>query len=190
MVELPGPLWRLYSVVRPVRLVLERTGLRDSHASGLGPFLSTPRSLIRPLFEVAELGPDDTLLDVGCGDGRLAIAAAGSTGCRAIGAEVDPELVERARRAVDDAGVDDRVTIVHGDARAVDMTAVTVVVMFLPLDVVAELVEPVLRRLPAGARLVVHEQTPLPATIRPAPDSSHAVIADDAVTVVHLWVRS
>ena len=82
MVSLPTPLWPAYSFVRPARLVLERIGRRDAHAAGLGPFLSTPHSLIPPLFELVGLGPDDTLLDIGCGDGRIAIAAAQSVGCR------------------------------------------------------------------------------------------------------------
>jgi precorrin-6B methylase 2 len=190
MVTLPAPLWRLYSVVRPVRLVLERVGLRDRHAAGLGPFLSTPRSLIDPLFEVVGLGPNDVLLDVGCGDGRFAIAAARSVGCRALGADVDATLVERARCAADDAEVGHAVTFAHADARSLDLSDVTVAVMFLPMDVVAELVAPTLRRLPRGARLLVHEQTPLPGAIQPSPDSSYAVIAGDAVTVAHVWTRS
>lgn len=189
MVSLPTPLWRLYSVVRPVRLVLERIGRRDPHAAGLGPFLSTPRSLIAPLLELADLRPSDTLIDIGCGDGRLAVTAAESVGCRAIGAEHDAELADRARRASVAAGVDGLVAITHGDARDRDLSDVTVAFMFLPLDVVAEIVGDTLGRLPPGARLIVHEQTPLPAAISPRPDSSHAVIASDAVTVAHLWTR-
>ena len=189
MVQLPQPLWRGYSLVRPVRLVLERIGRRDPHAAGLGPFLSSPQSLIDPLFALAQLGADDTLLDIGCGDGRLALTAAKKVGCRAVGIEHDAELVERGRAATSVDGVADRVTIEHGDARNADLSGITVAFMFLPMDVVVELVGETLEQLPVGARLIVHEQTPLPASMSPRPDSSHAVIARDAVTVAHMWSR-
>jgi precorrin-6B methylase 2 len=189
LVRLPTPLWRGYSLVRPVRLVLERIGRHDPHAAGLGPFLSTPESLIDPLFALAELGPDDTLVDIGCGDGRLAIAAALATGCNAIGVEHDPRLVDRARAAASAEGVADLVTIRHGDARDVDLSHVTVAFMFLPMDVMADLVADTLEQLPVGARLIAHEQTPLPPSMSPRPASSHAVIANDAVTVAHVWRR-
>lgn len=189
MVQLPQPLWRAYSLVRPIRLALERIGRRDQHAAGLGPFLSTPLSLIDPLFALAQLGTADTLLDIGCGDGRLAIAAAKSAGCSAVGVEHDAGLVARARAAVSEHDVADRVTIEHGDARDADLSTVTVAFMFLPMNVVAELVAETLDQLPVGARLIVHEQTPLPDSLAPRPDSSHAVIAHDAVTVAHVWTR-
>jgi len=187
MVSLPAPLWRAYSLVRPVRLALERTGLRDRHAAGLGPFLSTPQSLIPALFALADLGPNDTLLDIGCGDGRIALAAAQTHGCRAIGIEHDAELVARGRRAAAAAGLGDRVTIDLGDARKADLSEVTVAVMFLPMDVAAELVSDLVDRLPADARLLMHEQTPFPTSIAPSPERSSAVIASDAVTVAHRW---
>ncbi len=169
---------------------LERVGRRDPHAAGLGPFLSTPASLIDPLFTLARLGADDTLLDIGCGDGRLAIAAAREVGCRAIGVEHDAELATRAGEAATVAGVDDLVSIRHGDARDTDLSEVTVAFMFLPMGVVAEIVADTLDRLPDGARLIVHEQSPLPDSMTPEPDTSHAVIAADAVTVAHVWSRS
>ena len=189
MVQLPQPLWPAYSLIRPVRLVLERIGRRDPHAAGLGPFLSTPQSLIDPLFALAQLSPADTLLDIGCGDGRLAIAAAESVGCSAVGVEHDADLATRARDAAVEHGVADRVTIEHGDARDAHLSSVTVAFMFLPMNVAVELVAETLEQLPLGARLILHEQTPLPASMSPRPDASHAVIAHDAVTVAHVWTR-
>jgi hypothetical protein len=189
MVQLPQPLWWAYSLVRPLRLALERIGRRDPHAAGLGPFLSTPQSLIDPLFALAQLSADDTLLDIGCGDGRLAIAGAKTFGCRAVGVEHDADLVARALGAAAENGVADRVTIEHGDARDADLSTVTVAFMFLPMDVVVDLVAETLQQLAVGARLIVHEQTPLPDSMSPRPDASHAVIARDAVTVAHLWTR-
>lgn len=188
MVALPRPLWRAYSLVRPVRLILERLGRRDRHKSGLGPFLATPASLIPALFEVGEVSADDVVADIGCGDGRLVTEAASQFGCRGIGIEQDAELAERARERARAAGVDHLVTIEHADARTIDLGAVTVALVFLPMDVVPAVVHHTLAALPAGARLVLHEQTPLPNELAVPPEQSVAVIAENAVTITHRWI--
>ena len=113
----------------------------------------------------------------------------GQIGCRAVGVEHDADLATRARTAATARGVADRVTIEHGDARQADLCSVTVAFMFLPMDVVVDLAGEILEQLPVGARLIVHEQTPLPDSMSPRPDASHAVIGRDAVTVAHMWSR-
>jgi SAM-dependent methyltransferase len=187
MIDLPGWAWPAYSLVRPARLVAERVGVVQRHDDGLGPFLSTPRSLVGPLLAFAGATSDDRLLDVGCGDGRVVVTAAEQIGCRAVGVERSVELVERARRAATDTGVADLVEIVHGDGRTADLAEATVVFMFLSMRVVADLVPATLQQLRPGARLVIHEQTRLPDSMDPKPDESVAVIADGAVTVAHRW---
>ena len=187
MVDLPAALWPGYSLVRPVRLVLERAGIRARHDDSLGPFLSTPDQLVEPLLEFGGIGPDDCVLDIGCGDGRIVVAAAEHSGCRAIGIERSDDLVERARRRAADHGVAERVDIVQGDGRTLDVDEATLVVMFLSIRVVAELVPALLGRLRPGARLVIHEQSRLPVSMQPPPDESAALIADGAVTVAHRW---
>jgi precorrin-6B methylase 2 len=87
----------------------------------------------------------DVLVDVGCGDGRIPIAAAVNTGCTAFGVETDASLVELARRNVLEAQekhkptegaaslrpLSERVKIVHGDARKHDFSTASVVTMYL-----------------------------------------------------------
>lgn len=185
-IRLPDRLWWAYRIVRPARLLLEHTGLRRGDHGALEPFLSTPASLVAPLLELAGVTSDDVVADIGCGDGRLVIGAAAATGCRAVGIEYSPHLVATARRAVDEAGLADRVRIVEGDGRTLDVGEVTVVLLFLPMVVAVDLVPDLLARLPPGARLVVHEQSRLDDRL-PRPTSSVAVVTDDAVTVAHLW---
>lgn len=185
-VTLPSRLWWLYPAVRPLRLAGERAGLRRRFAASMGPFLATSASLIDPLFEVADLGPADRVADLGCGDGRLVLAAAERYGCRGLGVDRDPALVDLGRAAAEGAGMADRVQFVVGDARDVQLDDVTVVLVFLPVDVLATVLDDVLARLPAGARVIAHEQHSLPPDLR-APDRSVAVIAPDAVTVAHRW---
>ncbi len=85
------------------------------------------------------------------------------------------------------AGVDELVEIYQGDARSAPLDGVTVAFMFLPVGVVAELLPATLRRLPAGARLIAHEQNQLPRSISPRPSESIALIAAGAVTVASCW---
>ncbi len=189
LVDLPGPLWPAYSLVRPARLVMERAGVVQRHDDSLGPFLSTPESLIGPLLEFAGAGPDDHLLDIGCGDGRVVVGAAEQIGCTALGVERSADLVERARRRAAERGVAERVDIALGDGREVDLESATVVFMFLSMRVVADLVPATLRQLRPGARLIIHEQSSLPASMTPRPDETAAVIAPGAVTVAHRWTK-
>lgn len=189
MVDLPGWLWPAYSIVRPTRLVMERAGLRRRHDDSLGPFLSTPDELVLPLLEFGGIGPDDRVVDIGCGDGRIVVAAAEHAHCRAIGVERSADLVDRARRRAVDHGVGDLVDIVEGDGLTVDVDEATLVVMFLSILVVADLVPALLARLRPGARLVIHEQSRLPASMQPAPDESVALVTDGAVTVAHRWTK-
>ncbi len=187
MVELPSWAGWGYPAVRAARLVMERTGLRRRHESTLGPFLSTPASLLEPLLEVADPGPDDVVVDLGCGDGRLVVAAASAFGCRSVGVESSETLARKAEASAAAAGLGSLVEIVHGDARDADLTTASVVFAFLPTDVLAELLPGLVANLPAGGRLVAHEQNRLLATTRPLPDHSEVVVSGDALTVAHRW---
>ncbi len=186
MVALPRNAWPLYHLVRPVRLVGERLGLRTRDHTGRGPFLATPDDLLDPLLDLAAVGPDDVVLDFGCGDGRLPVAA-GRRGCHAVGVEADAAVAERARARVADAGVDDLVRIEHGDAWAADLSAVTALFLFLPVGLLGRVVDHALPRLAPGARVVAHEQSCVPSPPRRAPDTTRPVIAGEAVTVAYLW---
>lgn len=184
---LPSALWWLYPFVHVVRAGLRRVGRRADAAESPGPYMATPRALVAPLLSCLEIGPNDTLVELGCGDGRIAVEAALRTGCRAIGVERDVTRVEQARRRVADAGVADRVTIIKGDARDADLARATVVVLFLPVGLVERLLPDLLNDLPAGASVLAHEQHALPLTLRPRPDRSELVIADNALTIAHVW---
>jgi len=185
LVQLPSWAWWAYPAVRLARLTAERIGLRPKHRSSLGPFLATPDALLDPLFEQVGITADDVVADLGAGDGRIVAAAAERYGCRGIGVEHDPELVAAAQRRLTGTGLEDRVTVVHGDARTFDVREASVVFVFLPIDVVADLFDDLVGRLRTGTRVLVHEQSRLPPSLRP--DSSTVVVGDDAVSVAHVW---
>lgn len=185
MVTLPRALWWAYPGVRVVRLAAERLGLRARHRESIGPFLATPDQLLEPLLDVAGATATDVVVDLGCGDGRLVVAAA-TRGGRSVGVELDPDLADRARSRASEAGLADRVTIVTGDARTIDLDDADIVFAFLPTDVLADLLPSVLAALRPGARVVAHEQNRL-APSTPRPTVSQVVVADAALTVAHRW---
>lgn len=82
----------------------------------------TPADQLVEVLERLELKPTDTLVDFGCGDGRVLIAAVKAYGCKAIGIEIDPEQYRAATLAVEAAGVADRVGIILGDATTTDVS--------------------------------------------------------------------
>ena len=185
-VDLPGWAWWMYPAIRPARLLVERLGRRSRGHPDLQPFLATPRDLIPPLLEAADVGEGDVLLDVGCGDGRIVIEAARQRGCRAIGVERSRALAASASANVSAAGLSGRVTIAHGDGLEVPLDDVTVVMLFLPMRVAAGVVPVLQRSLPSGARIWLHEQSPVTDRL-PPPVRSTVVLADESLTVAHRW---
>jgi hypothetical protein len=181
-IDLPKPLWPLYFVVRAVRLVIER--IRGaSPAESLGPFLGTPSSLIGPLLDLAGAGPKDVVYDIGCGDGRILIEAA-RRGSRGTGIELRSDLIALARQNSADAGTEDRLDFIEGDASSVATADATVVFLFLPVAVTASMVESFRQSPRPGMRIIAHEQEALPADIG---SERHALITEGGVTIAHRW---
>lgn len=89
-----------------------------------------PHDVVEIMLDSMDLRPGDVLADLGCGDGRICIAAA-KRGIRSIGIEIDPVRAEMARAAVQKAGVTELVTIETGDAREFDLSSVTCATCYL-----------------------------------------------------------
>ena len=184
-VKLPERLWPLYAAVRPARLLGERTGRLPERTRSLGPILSTPRALITELLDLAEVGADDHLVDLGCGEGRVVIDAVRLKGCRATGVETDARLVERARSNIStELGAGSTATIVHADAVTFELGDANVVFLFIPSDAIGEVVRQ-LRSKGFTGHIVSHEQATVPAGATPR--SSHVLATEGALTVAHVW---
>lgn len=183
-VAFPAALWPAYTLLRLIRLP-SRVWRRHGEPPDLGPFLQTPAALIGPLLQFADLTASDRLVDLGCGDGRIVIAAAQQFGCRARGVETSADLVARARAAVAAAQVADRVQIVHADAMTAPLDDADVVVAFLPVTTIDRLLSIVLSRMKAGARVVAHEQERLHTLA----DARAPLLSAEGITVAHRWNR-
>ena len=78
-------------------------------------WLPTSDDLVLKMLDAAQVGPQDELVDLGAGDGKIPIAAARHFGARAWGIEYNKDLAALAQRNAQRAGVAERVRIVHGD---------------------------------------------------------------------------
>jgi len=119
-------------------------------------YTPTRHAVADAMLELAGVTKDDVVYDLGSGDGRIPIIAAQKYGARGFGIEIDPALVERAKQNARDAGVADRVTFISGDLFTADLSAATVVTLYLSPSVNRELMAK-LRALRAGTRIVSHE---------------------------------
>jgi SAM-dependent methyltransferase len=125
-------------------------------AQSLAPFAATPPDVVDRMLTLASVGPKDVVYDLGCGDGRIVIAAARKFGARGVGVDIDPALIAQARENARRADVDSRVTFLLQDALTVDVSDATVVTLYL-LSASNVKLRPILTRsLKPGARIVSH----------------------------------
>ncbi len=184
VVELPRFAWPGYFAIRPARLVRNRiTGSADAQLP-LGPILSTPTDLLDQLLAFAELGPEDHLVDLGCGDGRVLVHAGSAFGCRVTGVEKDSRLVVRARARIDSAGLSGRVHVLEADARTFDLSEATVVFLFITAEAVGSVVGGIRSRDFEGT-IVSHEQRFVEGPT--SPKESTILVGTDSLTVAHRW---
>jgi len=121
------------------------------------PFVPTPVQVIRRALEVAGLGEGELYYEPGCGDGRGVVMAAAEFGARAVGVEIRRDLFEAAVRRVVEAGVEDRVLLLHGSFMEFGVPKADVVFLYL-LSSVNEKLRPAFEEsLSEGARVVSHD---------------------------------
>lgn len=121
-------------------------------------WVPTPDSLVKAMLTVADVKPTDFVVDLGSGDGRIAIAAARDFGARALGIEYEAEMVDLARRNATRAGVPSRATFKQADIFQTDFSDATVVTMYL-LPSLNEKLRPTLLKMKPGTRIVTHAFT-------------------------------
>jgi hypothetical protein len=93
-------------------------------------WIPTPDVTLEQMLDMAQVRPDDYVMDLGSGDGRMVIAAA-RRGARAHGVEFNPDLVALSRRSAAAAGVSDKATFSQGDMFETDISKATVLPLFL-----------------------------------------------------------
>ena len=183
--KLPASLWPLAFFGKPWRMLGERMGWREE--KNLGHWLATPHSLLSSIFEAIDLGKDDVLVDLGCGDGRVLIEGVKFSQCNAIGLEINERLISEAARQVETAGLKESITLKLGGMDLFDASQVSVVFLFLPAKIAGTMIPRLLETLRPGARIVAHEQSPLHG-VAPV-EELIPVFGERAMTVLSVWKR-
>jgi len=121
------------------------------------PYVPTPITVIDQMLKLAEVKKEDVVYDLGSGDGRIVIRAAKRYGVRAVGIEMDQILLARARQAAKKAGVSHLVEFRYEDALKADISAATVVTLYM-LPWFNEAMKPSFQKyLKPGSRVVAHD---------------------------------
>lgn len=118
------------------------------------PFVPTTPEAVEAMLKLGEVKKTDVLYDLGCGDGRIVIAAAKSFGTRGVGIDIDPQRIREARENAKRAGVESLVRFEEKDLFEADFSEATVVTLFLLPRINLKLKPKLLEQLKPGTRVV------------------------------------
>lgn len=132
-------------------------GLLGTAVAQVVPYVPTPLDVVARMLDMAKVGVDDYLIDLGSGDGRLVRESARRIGNRGLGVDHDPELVARSNELARRDGVGDKVSFVQQDLFETDIAPATVVTMYLLPAVNLKLRPKLFTALRPGTRVVSHD---------------------------------
>lgn len=128
----------------------------DTNVGADVPFVVTPQETVEGMLELANVSAEDVVYDLGSGDGRIPVTAAQKYGARGVGIEIQPDLVERARKRAKMSGVSEQVKFRRQDLYKADFSDATVVTMYLFPEVNMKLRPMLFEQLEPGTRVVSH----------------------------------
>ena len=120
------------------------------------PYEPSSEEVVRAMIEIAKVGKNDLVYDLGCGDGRIVIAAAQKAGARGVGVDLNPERIKESRENALKANVTDRVHFFQQDLFQPQIGNATVVMLYLWPEVNLRLRPKLFRELKPGTRVVSH----------------------------------
>jgi SAM-dependent methyltransferase len=118
------------------------------------PYVPTTEEAVQAMLQLADVKPVDVVYDLGCGDGRIVIAAAKNFGARGVGIDIDPTRIQEANRNAQKAGVENLVRFEEGDLFKADIHEASVVTLFLLSSINLKLRPKLRSDLKPGARIV------------------------------------
>ena len=146
-------------------------------------WVPTPQELVEKMLDLAEVTPDDYVIDLGSGDGRTVIAAA-KRGAQALGIEYNPKMVELSRQYAEAEGVSNRAKFIEADLFEADLSKATVITMFLLNSINIEL-RPKILNLKPGTRIVSNTFT---MDDWKCDDSATVDVTDSSYDTALLWI--
>ena len=133
-----------------------RVFLKPREARKDVPYVPTPPEVVRAMIALAGVKAGDVVYDLGCGDGRIVIAAVQVPGVRGVCVDIDPERIVESRQNARAAGVEGRITFVRADLFQTPIADATVVMMYLLPEVNMRLRPRLRTELRPGTRIVSH----------------------------------
>ncbi len=103
----------------------------EKYRSNLAPYVVAPERAVDRMLSMAKLKPGETLYDLGCGDGRILIAAVQQYRVKAVGIEISEHLAREAAERVKKQGLQNEIKVVHGDFMRQDLSSANVVTLYL-----------------------------------------------------------
>ena len=122
-----------------------------------GPYVPSPQSVVADMLKLADIGPNDFVIDLGSGDGRIVLTAAKVFGASGFGVEIKDELVKLSNEAARKEGVADRVKFIKADLFKTDISRATVLTMYLLPNTVNMLKDKLLNELKPGTKVLSHD---------------------------------
>lgn len=120
-------------------------------------YVPTPHAVVDRMLDEAKVRPTDVVYDLGCGDGRMVIAAAKKYGTHGVGVDLDPARIREARANAKAAGVEELVTFRVEDMFETDLREATIVLLYLLPELNRRLKPKLFAELRPGARVVSHD---------------------------------
>lgn len=148
------------------------------------PYVPTKPEVVAEMLRMANVGKDDILYDLGCGDGRILITAAQLYGTRGVGVDIDPDRIAESKANAVKSKVADRVQFFEQDLFETDIHEATVVSLYLLTSVNLRLRPKLLKELRPGTRVVSHNYGM--DTWRA--DQSSTVFVNGTSHYVYLWI--
>jgi SAM-dependent methyltransferase len=149
------PLVALVGLVLTVP-ILAQTGQKRPDAPHLAPYVPTPQEVVDRMLQLGDVGKNDVVYDLGCGDGRIPITAAKRFGARGVGVDIDPQRIAEANANAKKEGVTHLVSFKLQDAMATDVSEATVVTLYLLSASNLKLRPMLTKQLKSGSRIVSH----------------------------------
>ena len=131
--------------------------LAQAQEGKIVPYVPTPQEVVDRMLELAQVKKGDVVYDLGSGDGRIVVTAAKKYGVRAIGFEIDPERIKESTENIKKAGVGHLVEIRQQDIRSVDLSAASVLTMYLLPEVNLMIRPNIWKQMEPGSRVVSHD---------------------------------
>lgn len=124
---------------------------------GETPWVPSPDEVIETMLRLAKVNSRDVVYDLGCGDGRIVVAAARHFHARSVGIDIEPVRIAEATAAAKAAGVSDLVRFVEQDFHQTDLTPATVIALYLYTREMTKLKPRILAQLKPGSRVVAYQ---------------------------------